>query len=52
MPKSILDIKNSIDCHLGNRIVLKANGGRKRQLNDQGFKRNISICFYCRIRSR
>ena len=22
MPKSILDIKNSIDCHLGNRIVL------------------------------
>ena len=45
MPKSILDIKNSIDCHLGNRIVLKANGGRKRQLNDQGFKRNISICF-------
>ena len=29
MPKSILDIKNSIDCHLGNRIVLKANGGRK-----------------------
>ena len=23
MPKSILDIKNSIDCHLGNRIVLK-----------------------------
>ncbi|MDK8321997.1 MAG: hypothetical protein QP807_10205, partial [Staphylococcus epidermidis] len=24
MPKSILDIKNSIDCHLGNRIVLKA----------------------------
>ena len=30
MPKSILDIKNSIDCHLGNRIVLKANGGRKQ----------------------
>ncbi|MDU3537716.1 MAG: hypothetical protein E7F63_06495, partial [Staphylococcus aureus] len=24
MPKSILDIKNSIDCHVGNRIVLKA----------------------------
>ena len=21
--------QNSIDCHLGNRIVLKANGGRK-----------------------
>lgn len=37
MPKSILDIKNSIDCHLGNRIVLKANGGRKRQLNAQVF---------------
>ena len=31
MPKSILDIKNSIDCHLGNRIVLKANGGRKKE---------------------
>ena len=26
MPKSIGDIKNSLDCQLGNRIVLKANG--------------------------
>lgn len=33
MPKSIIDIKNRLDCHLGNRIVLKANGGRKKQLN-------------------
>lgn len=33
MPKSIGDIKNSLDCQLGNRIVLKANGGRKKQLN-------------------
>ena len=32
MPKSILDIKNSIDCHLVNRIVLKANGGRKKTI--------------------
>lgn len=33
MPKSIIDIKNRLDCQLGNRIVLKANGGRKKQLN-------------------
>ena len=45
MPKSILDIKNSIDCHLGNRIVPKANGGRKKTIERSGFKRNISICF-------
>ena len=37
MPKSILDIKNSIDCHLEIVLYFKANGGRKRQLNDQGF---------------
>ena len=36
MPKSILDIKNSIDCHLGNRIVLKANGGRKKTIERFG----------------
>ena len=36
MPKSILDIKNSIDCHLGNRIVLKANGGRKKTIERSG----------------
>ncbi|RNM43531.1 hypothetical protein EF901_17380, partial [Staphylococcus aureus] len=36
MPKSILDIKNSIDCHLGNRIVLKANGGRKKTIERCG----------------
>ncbi|MCP6646085.1 hypothetical protein NL493_28490, partial [Klebsiella pneumoniae] len=27
MPKSIWEIKNALECHLGNRIVLKANGG-------------------------
>ena len=36
MPKSILDIKNSIDCHVGNRIVLKANGGRKKTIKRSG----------------
>ncbi|WP_076690036.1 biofilm formation stimulator Veg [Staphylococcus haemolyticus] len=36
MPKSILDIKNSIDCHLGNRIVLKANVGRKKTIERCG----------------
>lgn len=36
MPKSILDIKNSIDCHLGNRIVLKANGCRKKTIERCG----------------
>ncbi|MCT6706827.1 hypothetical protein N4286_14595, partial [Staphylococcus aureus] len=36
MPKSFLDIKNSIDCHVVNRIVLKANGGRKKTINRSG----------------
>ncbi|HIE0958236.1 hypothetical protein EON03_00910 [Staphylococcus aureus] len=36
MPKSILDIKNSIDCHVGNRIVLKANGGHKKTIKRSG----------------
>ena len=53
MPKSILDIKNSIDCHLGNRIVLKANGGRKKTIERSGvLKRNISFSIHCRVRSR
>ncbi|GGI33870.1 biofilm formation stimulator Veg [Staphylococcus chromogenes] len=36
MPKSIIDIKNRLDCHLGNRIVLKANGGRKKTIERSG----------------
>ncbi|EKU46150.1 Veg family protein [Staphylococcus massiliensis] len=36
MPKSIIDIKNSLDGHLGNRIVLKANGGRKKTIERCG----------------
>lgn len=36
MPKSIGDIKNSLDCHLGNRIVLKAKGGRKKTIERSG----------------
>ncbi|MBI5975562.1 biofilm formation stimulator Veg [Staphylococcus canis] len=36
MPKSIVDIKNRLDCQLGNRIVLKANGGRKKTIERCG----------------
>ena len=36
MPKSILDIKNSIDCHLGNRIVLKAKKKKKKTIERCG----------------
>ena len=36
MPKSIGDIKNTLDCQLGNRIVLKANGGRKKTIERSG----------------
>ena len=36
MPKSIGDIKSSLDCQLGNRIVLKANGGRKKTIERSG----------------
>ncbi|MDO5376521.1 Veg family protein [Staphylococcus rostri] len=36
MPKSIGDIKNRLDCQLGNRIILKANGGRKKTIERCG----------------
>ncbi|BCU53239.1 uncharacterized protein Veg [Staphylococcus auricularis] len=36
MPKSIVDIKNSLDDHLGNRVLLKANGGRKKIIERSG----------------
>ena len=36
MSKSIGDIKNTLDCQLGNRIVLKANGGRKKTIERSG----------------
>lgn len=36
MPKSIWEIKNALECHLGNRIVLKANGGRKKTIERCG----------------
>nr|WP_263314357.1 Veg family protein [Mammaliicoccus sp. Marseille-Q6498] len=36
MPKTLVDIKKILDCQLGNRIVLKANGGRKKLIERSG----------------
>lgn len=36
MPKTLVDIKKILECQLGNRIVLKANGGRKKTIERSG----------------
>ena len=36
MPKTLADIKRSMDLHLGKRLVLKANGGRKKTVECEG----------------
>ncbi|MTD32156.1 biofilm formation stimulator Veg [Planomicrobium sp. YIM 101495] len=39
MPKTLADIKRSMDLHLGKRLVLKANGGRKKTVERAGILR-------------
>ena len=39
MPKTLADIKKSLDCHLGKRLQLKANGGRKKTVECAGILR-------------
>lgn len=36
MPKSLADIKKSLDGHLGKRLQLRANGGRKKTIECAG----------------
>ena len=36
MPKTLADIKKSLDRHLGKRLQLKANGGRKKTIECEG----------------
>ncbi len=36
MPKTLADIKKSLDCNLGKRLLLKANGGRKKTVERAG----------------
>jgi len=39
MPKTLADIKKSLDHHLGKRLKLKANGGRKKTIERAGVLR-------------
>ncbi len=39
MPKTLADIKKSLDCHLGKRLQLRANGGRKKTVECAGILR-------------
>ncbi|MBM7707288.1 biofilm formation stimulator Veg [Chryseomicrobium aureum] len=39
MPKTLADIKKSLDCHLGKRLQLRANGGRKKTVERAGILR-------------
>jgi len=36
MPKTLADIKKSLDGHLGRRLQLRANGGRKKTVECEG----------------
>ena len=36
MPKTLADIKKSLDGHLGKRLQLRANGGRKKTVECEG----------------
>lgn len=36
MPKTLIDIKKSLDSNLGKRLMLKANGGRKKTIERSG----------------
>ena len=36
MPKTLADIKKSLECHLGKRLQLRANGGRKKTVECAG----------------
>ncbi len=36
MPKTLADIKKSLDSNLGKRLLLKANGGRKKTVECAG----------------
>ena len=39
MPKTLADIKKSLDAHLGKRLQLRANGGRKKTVECEGVLR-------------
>ncbi|ETP70596.1 Veg family protein [Planomicrobium chinense] len=39
MPKTLADIKKSLDLHIGKRLILKANGGRKKTVERAGILR-------------
>ncbi|MGM0846976.1 MAG: biofilm formation stimulator Veg [Bacillota bacterium] len=36
MPKTLADIKKSLDSNLGKRLMLKANGGRRKTIERSG----------------
>ncbi|NCU18680.1 biofilm formation stimulator Veg [Pallidibacillus pasinlerensis] len=36
MPKTLSEIKKSLDCNLGKRLLLRANGGRKKTIERTG----------------
>lgn len=36
MPRTLADIKKSLECHLGKRLQLRANGGRKKMVECKG----------------
>lgn len=36
MPKTLSEIKKNLDCNLGKRLLLRANGGRKKTIERTG----------------
>jgi len=39
VPKTLADIKKSLDAHLGKRLYVRANGGRKKTIERAGVLR-------------
>lgn len=36
MPKTLAEIKQALDCQIGKRLILKANGGRRKTIKRTG----------------
>ncbi|MGR5906600.1 Veg family protein [Bacillus paranthracis] len=48
MSKRLDEIKNELDHHLGQRLMLKANSGRRKNCRTIGCTcRNVPFCFCC-----
>lgn len=48
---ALLEIKRSLEAHVGHKITLRANGGRRKTVERTGVLRNVPFCIYCQTGS-